>query len=52
MPVELTGAIGGAKAPSSSPDGLARQGDAALVARAIIGDARAFELGIHSFEQV
>jgi RNA polymerase sigma-70 factor (ECF subfamily) len=37
-------AIGGANATSSSPDGLVAQEDAGLVARAKIGDARAFEL--------
>jgi RNA polymerase sigma-70 factor, ECF subfamily len=44
MPVELMDAIGGANATSSSPDRLAAQEDAALVAGAKSGDARAFEL--------
>ena len=44
MPVELMDAIGGANAASSSPDGLVAKEDRALVARARIGDARAFEL--------
>jgi RNA polymerase sigma-70 factor (ECF subfamily) len=44
MPVELMDAIGGANATSSSPDRLVAQEDAALVAGAKAGDARAFEL--------
>jgi RNA polymerase sigma-70 factor (ECF subfamily) len=44
MPVEIMDAIGGENATSSSPDGLVPQEDAGLVARARIGDARAFEL--------
>jgi RNA polymerase sigma-70 factor (ECF subfamily) len=44
MPVELMEAIGGANAASSSPEGLVAHEDAALVARARIGDAHAFEL--------
>src|ERR1700747_2333817 len=44
MPVELMDAIGGANEETSPSDGLVAQEDAALVARARIGDARAFEL--------
>jgi len=44
MPVELMDAIGGANGTSSSPDRLAAQEDAALVARARTGDTCAFEL--------
>jgi hypothetical protein len=44
MPVEIMDAIGGANATSSSPGVLVAQEDAALVARAQVGDARAFEL--------
>jgi len=44
MPVELVDAIGGANATGSSPDRLVAQEDAALVAGAKTGDARAFEL--------
>jgi RNA polymerase sigma-70 factor (ECF subfamily) len=44
MPVQLMDEIGGANATSSSPDRLVRQEDAALVAGAKTGDARAFEL--------
>ena len=44
MPVELMDAIGEANAASSSPDPLVGQEDAALVAGAKTGDARAFEL--------
>jgi RNA polymerase sigma-70 factor (ECF subfamily) len=44
MPVELMDAIGGANEASSSPEGLVAHEDAALVARARIGDAHAFEL--------
>jgi RNA polymerase sigma-70 factor (ECF subfamily) len=44
MPVEIMDAIGGENATSSSPDGLVPQEDTALVARARIGEARAFEL--------
>src|SRR5258708_31114285 len=44
MPVELMDAIGGANGTSSSPDCLAAQEDAALVARARTGDTCAFEL--------
>jgi RNA polymerase sigma-70 factor, ECF subfamily len=44
MAVELMDAIGGANATSSSPNRLDGQEDAALVAEAKAGDARAFEL--------
>jgi RNA polymerase sigma-70 factor, ECF subfamily len=44
MPVELIDAIGRANAASASPDRLVAQEDAALVAGAKAGDARAFEL--------
>src|SRR5713101_7265124 len=44
MPVELMDAIGAANGTSSSPDRLAAQEDAALVARARTGDTCAFEL--------
>jgi len=47
MPVELMDAIGEANAASSSPDPLVGQEDAALVAGAKTGDARAFELLVH-----
>src|SRR5258708_6108536 len=50
MPVELMDAIGGANAANSSPDGLVVQEDAALVARARIGDARAFELLVQRYK--
>jgi len=51
MPVELMDAIGGANAPSSSPDRLVAQEDAALVAGAKAGDARAFELLVQRHER-
>src|SRR5258707_9704398 len=44
MPVELMDTIAGANGTSSSPDRLAAQEDAALVARARTGDTCAFEL--------
>jgi RNA polymerase sigma-70 factor (ECF subfamily) len=50
MPVELMDAIGGANATSSSPHRLAAQEDAALVAGAKTGDARAFELLVERHE--
>jgi len=50
MPVELTDAIGRANAASSSPDRLVAQEDAALVAGAKTGDARAFELLVQRHE--
>jgi RNA polymerase sigma-70 factor (ECF subfamily) len=51
MPVELIDAIGGANAASSSPDRLVTQEDAALVAGAKAGDARAFELLVARHER-
>jgi RNA polymerase sigma-70 factor (ECF subfamily) len=50
MPVELMDAIGGANAMSSSTDRLVAQEDAALVAGAKTGDARAFELLVQRHE--
>src|ERR1700704_6530727 len=50
MPIELMDAIGGANAASSSPDRLVAQEDAALVAGAKTGDARAFELLVQRHE--
>src|SRR5882672_12315752 len=50
MPVELMDAIGQANAASASPDRLVAQEDAALVAGAKTGDARAFELLVQRHE--
>jgi RNA polymerase sigma-70 factor (ECF subfamily) len=50
MPVELMDAVVGANAASSSPDRLVTQQDAALVAGAKTGDARAFELLVQRHE--
>ena len=51
MPVELIDAIGEAKATSSSADRIVAQEDAALVAGAKTGDARAFELLVQRHER-
>jgi RNA polymerase sigma-70 factor (ECF subfamily) len=50
MPVQLMDAIGGANTTSSSPNRFVAQEDAALVAGAKIGDARAFELLVQRHE--
>jgi len=50
MPVELMDAVVGANAASSSTDRLVTQQDAALVAGAKTGDARAFELLVQRHE--
>jgi RNA polymerase sigma-70 factor (ECF subfamily) len=50
MPVELMDAIDGTDETSSSPDRLVAQEDAALVAGAKTGDARAFELLVQRHE--
>src|SRR6266851_3728709 len=51
MPVELMDAIGWGNATSSSPDRLVTEEDAALVAGANAGDARAFELLVQRHER-
>src|SRR5229473_1731272 len=50
MPAELMDATGQANAVSASPDRLVAQEDAALVAAAKTGDARAFELLVQRHE--
>src|SRR5258705_9025338 len=50
MPVELMDGIGRANAASVSPDRSVAQEDAALVAGAKTGDARAFELLVQRHE--
>src|SRR5882672_801348 len=50
MPVELMDAIGQANAASAPADRLVAQEDAALVAGAKTGDARAFELLVQRHE--
>jgi RNA polymerase sigma-70 factor, ECF subfamily len=50
MPAELLDTIDGAKPASFSPDRLVAQEDAALVAGAKTGDARAFELLVQRHE--
>src|SRR6266852_6058449 len=50
MPVELIEAVGGANGTGSSVDRLVAQEDAALVAGAKTGDARAFELLVQRHE--
>jgi RNA polymerase sigma-70 factor (ECF subfamily) len=50
MPVELMDTTAGANATSGSPDRLVAQQDAALVAGAKAGDARAFELLVQRHE--
>src|SRR5713226_6800566 len=50
MPVELMDAIGRANAASASADRLVSREDAALVAGANTGDARAFELLVRRHE--
>lgn len=51
MAIEIMNAIGGAHATSSSPDHLVAMEDAALVAGAKAGDARAFELLVARHER-
>src|SRR5216683_1221358 len=50
MPAELMDAVGEGNGTSSSPDRLVAQKDAALVAGAKTGDARAFELLVERHE--
>jgi RNA polymerase sigma-70 factor (ECF subfamily) len=50
MPAQLMDAIGGTNATHASPGGLVVQQDAALVADAQTGDARAFELLVQRHE--
>jgi RNA polymerase sigma-70 factor (ECF subfamily) len=50
MPAELMDAVGEGNGTSSSPDRLVAQEDAALVAAAKTGDARAFELLVERHE--
>jgi len=50
MPVEVLGAISGAKTTCSSPDRFVAKEDSALVAGAKTGDARAFELLVQRHE--
>jgi hypothetical protein len=51
MPIKLVDAVAGANAASSSADRLVAQEDAALVAGAKIGNARAFELLVQRHER-
>jgi RNA polymerase sigma-70 factor, ECF subfamily len=51
MPAELMDAVGEGNETSSSPDRLVAQKDAALVAGAKTGDARAFELLVERHER-
>jgi hypothetical protein len=51
MPIKLVDAVAGANAASSSADRLVAQEDAALVAGAKTGNARAFELLVQQHER-